>query len=419
MKKAIAVLNIGGKSVTENSRRSFMAAADRWGCDFRELREPIAKGRHPYWQKPLVCGFLHGYDRILQLDGDMLIRWNSPSPFDLVPRDHLGLVSAQQIPFDKSKTPGEQETAAAKRAAEISLYRDSAVNLWAGRIGVEKIDDSLHANAGFFLYTPSEHKWLWDKVVEVGMDAGHPGAMLPEQATFSILVQHYNVPTVWLPQEWNLMMFRKPRSDHGLHNVMAGHIYHFIGGAGYRPALHRVKWYRASAADDIWLRMPKDGGHICEVGVNRGHNARNVAFLCPEAKMTLVDGWGKHLPSYTNRSDANGGLPLAEYQRRYEEAMRLTANVKDRTVIRELSTEGAKQVEDKSCDIVYIDADHTYEAVKQDIETWLPKVKDGGWLGGHDYIQRRDWGVIKAVNEAFGRNIELGAASTWWHRVER
>lgn len=41
-------------------------------------------------------------------------------------------------------------------------------------------------------------------------------------------------------------------------------------------------------------------------------------------------------------------------------------------------------------DVVFIDADHSYEAVKRDIETFRPWVADGGWLCFHDTIYSRD-----------------------------
>ena len=42
---------------------------------------------------------------------------------------------------------------------------------------------------------------------------------------------------------------------------------------------------------------------------------------------------------------------------------------------------------DGEFDFIYIDGLHTYEAVKQDIELYLPKLKKGGIIGGHDYYK--------------------------------
>lgn len=70
-------------------------------------------------------------------------------------------------------------------------------------------------------------------------------------------------------------------------------------------------------------------------------------------------------------------------------------------------------------DFVYIDADHTYEMVKRDIEIWLPLIKKGGMIGGHDYgfpdeVVR--WGgVQKAVDEKFGvDNIKVYKRQGVW-----
>ena len=49
-------------------------------------------------------------------------------------------------------------------------------------------------------------------------------------------------------------------------------------------------------------------------------------------------------------------------------------------------------------DIVFLDADHKYKSVKEDIEAWYPKVRKGGILSGHDF-RYTEWGVIKAVTE--------------------
>ena len=71
------------------------------------------------------------------------------------------------------------------------------------------------------------------------------------------------------------------------------------------------------------------------------------------------------------------------------------------------SVEAAALFENRSLDFVYIDASHKYENVKADILAWSPKIKQGGYLGGHDYVDdpdHPDYGVTKAVNEIVGKN---------------
>lgn len=65
-----------------------------------------------------------------------------------------------------------------------------------------------------------------------------------------------------------------------------------------------------------------------------------------------------------------------------------------------------------SLDFAYIDASHTYENVRADIRSWLPKVKPGGWIGGHDY----NWkfpGVIRAVFEELGNPWRVFEDTSW------
>lgn len=48
------------------------------------------------------------------------------------------------------------------------------------------------------------------------------------------------------------------------------------------------------------------------------------------------------------------------------------------------SEDAASIFKDQSCDFVFIDGDHSFEATMRDIEMWMPKVKPGGILCGHD-----------------------------------
>lgn len=70
------------------------------------------------------------------------------------------------------------------------------------------------------------------------------------------------------------------------------------------------------------------------------------------------------------------------------------------------SAEAAKKYPDahdgEGLDFVFIDADHSYGSVRADIAAWLPKVKSGGIIAGHDFAPEFP-GVIQAVSEAFER----------------
>lgn len=69
----------------------------------------------------------------------------------------------------------------------------------------------------------------------------------------------------------------------------------------------------------------------------------------------------------------------------------------------------ADQILDGSLDIVFIDADHSYESVKKDIIKYTPKLKPTGLLTGHDIDYP---GVNKAVNEVI-KNYDVGPNFVW------
>ncbi len=75
------------------------------------------------------------------------------------------------------------------------------------------------------------------------------------------------------------------------------------------------------------------------------------------------------------------------------------------------TADAAALVPDGWADFVFIDAGHSYEAARQDIALWTPKVRAGGWLGGHDYHPKFP-GVIRAVREAVGA-IDLLPGFIW------
>ena len=113
-------------------------------------------------------------------------------------------------------------------------------------------------------------------------------------------------------------------------------------------------------------------------------------------------------------------VDIWEDEEDYRDAKDLLQN--HAVLIKEFSVEAAKEIKDGSLDFVYIDADHHYESVMNDIKAWFPKVRKGGILSGHDYCRYQDhFGVIEAVNDfcQLNRYSDLRLTSNdYWKGIE-
>jgi hypothetical protein len=156
-----------------------------------------------------------------------------------------------------------------------------------------------------------------------------------------------------------------------------------------------------------------DGGTFVECGAWLGQSS---AYLCDIAKdrinVFIVDSWQGSANEVTTHHK------LAQETDIYQIFL---DNMGERkfTPIRKLSHEAVLDFADESCDVVYIDMEHTYDAVSKDIDMWLPKVKVGGYLAGHDYNPGSWPGVVQAVNEKFHDQFRILDNSTWVHKKEQ
>lgn len=73
--------------------------------------------------------------------------------------------------------------------------------------------------------------------------------------------------------------------------------------------------------------------------------------------------------------------------------------------------------EGRRFDFVYIDADHSEEAVLRDIALARPLIKPGGLLAGHDYGRAFLPGVTRAVDQALGGPDETFEDYSWLKRL--
>lgn len=161
---------------------------------------------------------------------------------------------------------------------------------------------------------------------------------------------------------------------------------------------------------------------MAEIGVYRGLLAFNLLTRLPNLEMVLIDNWAgisKATKEYINTGD-DRAMDTPEQAARYmQETIELLDFARDRTEIyKHSSLRAAGLCWVGQFDMIFIDADHSYEAVLVDIAAWHDNVKPGGYIGGHDY-QPKFAGVIKAVDYMavqLGSNVETGADNTWFMR---
>lgn len=134
---------------------------------------------------------------------------------------------------------------------------------------------------------------------------------------------------------------------------------------------------------------------IVEVGSFSGVSSELFALHCKE--IYCVDLWDPYW-EITNKQR----IEFAEFS--FDNIKNQYNNIHK---VKNSSVGASELFEDKSLDFVYIDAAHDYNSVKEDLLVWLPKIKNGGYIGGHDYRYDPNIGVYQAVNDIFANNYKI------------
>jgi hypothetical protein len=143
-----------------------------------------------------------------------------------------------------------------------------------------------------------------------------------------------------------------------------------------------------------------------EIGVYKGLNAESILKMLNIKKLYLVDPYQPYvqdnvlLPKFASaKGEAYGRLK--KYGSRVEFVYKCSAD--------------AASLIPEALDFVYIDGNHDYEYVRQDIASYFPKVKQKGVIGGHDF-SIKSLGVVRAAAEfAVSNSLELMIdRDDWW-----
>jgi len=150
---------------------------------------------------------------------------------------------------------------------------------------------------------------------------------------------------------------------------------------------------------------------MAEIGSFAGESAEEFLKHAKIAHLHSIDPWAG---GYDATDPASENYPMVAIEREFDERMKPFAGRV--TKHRMTSVDAIHLFPDRSLDFVYIDALHTYEGAKIDINLWRHKVKPGGWLGGHDYEPAFP-GVIRAVDDTFGRPDHRFSEHSWLKRI--
>lgn len=163
--------------------------------------------------------------------------------------------------------------------------------------------------------------------------------------------------------------------------------------------------------------------HMIEIGSYIGDST--LVFSEHFSTVLAID---PYIDDYDATDDVCNYAPFQEV---YYEFIYRTKDVRNIHLLRKTSDEGVEAIKNaakeidpinleehnlRAFDFIYIDGMHTYEQVKKDIQNYLPFLKKGGFIGGHDYAGTFQ-GVIDAVNETTGAPDITFKDTSWIKRI--
>ena len=153
---------------------------------------------------------------------------------------------------------------------------------------------------------------------------------------------------------------------------------------------------------------------LVEVGVWKGDFSKQIWNISNPNLLVLVDSWTFDEKVRGCAPQVNGEEPLN--QNFFDQAKKDTydkfENIQNVHILEFNSLQASSKYEDNFFDYIYIDAEHTYNAVTKDLEVWYPKLKKNGTLFGDDYYWREEDDTL-SVHKAYQEFIQKNHIKKW------
>ncbi len=144
-----------------------------------------------------------------------------------------------------------------------------------------------------------------------------------------------------------------------------------------------------------------------EIGVNKGSNAMRFNRANPDCTLYCIDPW----VLYGGMNDFDDA---AERETTYALAKQRLDPIDNVQIIRKYSMDALQDFENESLDFVYIDGNHEWPYITQDIFYWAQKVKPGGIVSGHDYLTNPRACAFNQVTEAVDAYTKAFGIRKWF-----
>lgn len=171
-------------------------------------------------------------------------------------------------------------------------------------------------------------------------------------------------------------------------------------------------WMRDATSTEGLLDLIKELGDnsdktMIEIGSFVGEST--VIFAKSFKKVIAIDPF---LEGYDPQDPTSYLFEFDNVYQTYLDRITVYSNIE--TIV-DTSDNAVKELVGKEFDFIYLDGLHTYDGVKTDITNYLPLVKKGGVIGGHDYTNQIPHlvGVYEAVNEMFGTPDKVFKDNSW------
>lgn len=210
--------------IVSNVRESLTDTCSRWKCDYIEVTDVPYKYLHPCFSKTTILKTFPQYDRILYVDGDILIRNDAPNIF------HFFESSGFLCVKDVSKRYSQEYSRELVENVQMKYYE--MINQKVGGVSLAEYTDGFF-NAGLFCFSPSRCNFLFDLFeLNVPIEDDFVLSNIPEgfgsshheQALFNYCAQKtIKGDIIYLNDEWNHI---NPPSKQF---PMEFFVYHFTG----------------------------------------------------------------------------------------------------------------------------------------------------------------------------------------------